>query len=134
VDRNKLQSIEKILLDTVHDLQQSQLSRDGWCRAASTDMASADALPDHESRKRSRRQNHQNDQKNVLLSWFLKHECDPYPSNEDKYALARAAGLEVRQVEHCELGACLMAADIPIPRGGLVPLAVSSPTADVAHC
>eukprot|EP00962_Isochrysis_galbana_P045815 scaffold18180_cov128-Isochrysis_galbana.AAC.3 len=39
------------------------------------------------------------------MSWFIKHECDPYPNNDEKYALAKAAGLQVRQVEHCELSA-----------------------------
>jgi len=115
VDRNKLQSIERILLDTVSDLQQSQLSRQG-CNAASAstketfsysevEELEVDASPDHDSRKRSRRQNHKNEQKNVLMSWFIKHECDPYPNNDEKYALAKAAGLQVRQVEHCELSA-----------------------------
>jgi len=110
VDRNKLQSIERILLDTVSDLQQSQLSRQG-CNAASAstketfsysevEELEVDASPDHDSRKRSRRQNHKNEQKNVLMSWFIKHECDPYPNNDEKYALAKAAGLQVRQVEH----------------------------------
>eukprot|EP00965_Chrysotila_dentata_P198203 6178652-Pleurochrysis_carterae.AAC.2 len=41
------------------------------------------------------------DQKNVLMSWFMEHEHDPYPTNDEKEDLALAAGLEVKQVEHC---------------------------------
>ena len=132
VDHSRLQSIERILLSTVEDLQRSHDAR----RVETT--AEQDHATATKERKKARRQNHRNEQKSVLIEvrathrvqqpppnlhpaqhkcprpplsrglcprlptqWFSKHELDPYPNGEEKLALARAAGLELRQVEHC---------------------------------
>jgi hypothetical protein len=102
-----------------------------------------DACQDRESRKRSRRQNHKNEQKNVLMTWFIKHECDPYPNNDEKSALAQAAGLEVRQVEQCESAARSLPVNTPTARLPLAILAAAmrltvrlprSPDSDCCPC
>eukprot|EP00967_Tisochrysis_lutea_P082387 scaffold114064_cov30-Tisochrysis_lutea.AAC.1 len=113
VDHNKLKNIEKILLDAVAEMQRSHtLPHQG--HQISTGMSATPPKTNtrddiirvqnqnEASTKRGRRQNHKNEQKNVLMAWFAQHELDPYPNNDEKFALARASGLEVRQVEHCE--------------------------------
>lgn len=111
VDHNKLKNIEKILLDAVAEMQRSHtLPHQG--HQISTGMSATPPKTNtrddiirvqnqnEASTKRGRRQNHKNEQKNVLMAWFAQHELDPYPNNDEKFALARASGLEVRQVEH----------------------------------
>ncbi|EOD27041.1 hypothetical protein EMIHUDRAFT_236129 [Emiliania huxleyi CCMP1516] len=79
VDHSRLQSIERILLSTVEDLQRSHDAR----RVETT--AEQDHATATKERKKARRQNHRYEQK----SWFSKHELDPYPNGEEKLALAR---------------------------------------------
>ena len=53
-----------------------------------------------QAQKINRRRNHRQDQLDVLRRWFEEHGSDPYPSPEEKTALAERVGMEVRQIEH----------------------------------
>lgn len=53
--------------------------------------------------KFNRRRNHRMEQTSVLQQWFDDHTNEPYPSQREKIELARQAGMEVKQVEHCAL-------------------------------
>ena len=42
-----------------------------------------------------------NPQINILLDWFESHDDDPYPAPEEKAALAKQVGMNVKPVETC---------------------------------
>ena len=57
--------------------------------------------PTHARARNNRRRNHRQDQLSILQRWFNDHVDDPYPNPDEKAALARKVGMEVRQIEHC---------------------------------
>ena len=63
-------------------------------------LASGDEVQPQAPTKVNRRRNHRQDQLDVLRRWFDEHGSDPYPSPEEKTALAERVGMEVRQIEH----------------------------------
>ena len=58
-----------------------------------------------------RRRNHRSDQLRTLRRWFDQHMDDPYPNPREKSMLAREAGMEIKQIEHCTQPL----ADRPVP-------------------